>query len=216
MRPCWAGPADAGGARAARRQPLARTRRAVGQRVRRHHLDLGEAHRPQHRHDGRRVGPPPVGPVLAQLLAGVEGHRGAAAQGEVHLGLQDQQVAGHAGHALERQQRVAQVVEHAEEEHHVERAHLIGATGPSRRSRGPRTAEPRASRASSKPRLPVPSPWACHEKLSVASTCCRAAPLGLEGVEAVPRADVEHRPARQIRGQAHLLQPRADRGPAPG
>ena len=119
-------------------------------------LDALESHRAQHGLDGGRVRAPPVRRVPVHLVAGVEGRGGPPCVDQVDVRVHDQLPARHARHPLEREQRIAHVVEDAEEEDEVEDARPSAARGRARRSSATRRAS-RAPRARARTRPCFPS-----------------------------------------------------------
>ena len=135
------------------------------------------------------------------------------------MGLDDQQAVAHARDALEREPRVLEVVEHAEEEHDVEAADRRGRdllelelpvlhAEPSAR---------RASRSRLRAEAARPPGGLAPGRPVDGEHPLGAAPLGLEGEEPVPGPDVEHRAPAQVVGEADpaelargLVAPRRD------
>ena len=69
-----------------------------------------------------------MGLLIDPLVAGKERHQRVPLVDERQqdVRLADQQPPGHAGDALERRQRVAQMVEHAEQQDQIELAEAVG------------------------------------------------------------------------------------------
>ena len=59
-------------------------------------------------------------------VTGIERHGRAAQADQVHVGLEHKQVAADGGHPLEGQQRIRQVIQHAEKQRHVENTDPLG------------------------------------------------------------------------------------------
>jgi hypothetical protein len=99
----------------------------------------------------------------------------------------------HGAQAIERQQRIPEVVEHAEEQHHVERAVAL------RRQRVDASLLVRHTAAEqlARDREPLAVDGRHVERQHLAGP----AALGFEAEESVPGADVEHSQARQVVGQ---------------
>ena len=135
-----------------------------------------------------------------ELARWIEGGRGLAPEDEVDVRLEQQVALRHARDGLERPQRVAHVVEHAGEQHQVERADALGAElldadldvldARSERLRGELERLLRAAR-----RLVPREPVRGDDTLG-------APALALEREEAVPRAHVENVQARHVLGKA--------------
>ena len=77
------------------------------------HGHLAEAHRLQHPDDCSGVGAEPIRRIAIELVSRIEGARRAEAVEHVHVSLENQVAAGDAKHALQRQQGIAKMVEHA-------------------------------------------------------------------------------------------------------
>ena len=129
---------------------------------RRHCANFGKADVAQHAVQRGQVRGPPVRWIAVQLAAGVERHCRPVDANEIDDGLEDEELASDRRNALEREQRMAQVIKDAEKEHDVELADAVGERSITSMSTSS-TFEPSARLASSNPAF-EPQPGPCQEK----------------------------------------------------
>lgn len=82
----------------------------------------GEAALFQQRNDAGGIWPPPRGVVAVELRARIHDHRRTAGFQRVRMGFDNQHLARKCGDMLQRGDRILQMIEDAEEQHHVERS----------------------------------------------------------------------------------------------
>ena len=163
--------------------------------LRRHGADVGEAHVAQHGVQSRDVRRPPVRRIVVQLAAAVERHRRPADADHVHDGFEEEALPRDRGDALEGQERMAQMIEDAEEKHDVE---LADALGREIHDVDVDILDLRAERLARQLESRLRAPAGAVPREVVGGNDARgAAALGLEGEEAIPRADVEDRQASE-------------------
>lgn len=73
-----------------------------------------------HRHDAGFVRTPPIARVAVQFVGGVEDHRWAKMEPRGQVRLNDERLVANGSRFLQAQKRMAQVVEHAQEQNNVE------------------------------------------------------------------------------------------------
>src|SRR5262245_24631221 len=76
------------------------------------HFDATKAYSLQHRLDRRAIGSAPISRVVVQLGAGVEGYHRTTGHRAIDVSIEDQLAFRNAEDPLQRQQRVAHVIEH--------------------------------------------------------------------------------------------------------